>query len=111
MKIAQYGIDHWHSLKEFDRSEEKYSELSVLSRQYRHYMRIHVASLLGLTHLLDYTMPGIKKQLASWNPKTGRDKLADFADQYWHYDNITKKSGKQFTEHYLKWAKKKGYQP
>ena len=111
MKIAQYGIDHWLSLVEYTDSEEVYKELSVLSRQYRHFMRVHVTSLQGLTHLLDYTMPGIKKELASWNNRTGRDKLSDFADQYWHYDNITKKSGKQFTEHYLKWAKKKGYQP
>ena len=110
MKIAQYGIDHWHSLVEHVSLEETYRELSILSRQYHHYMRLHVESLLSLTHLLDYTMPGIKKQLASWNPKTGRDKLADFADQYWHYDNITKKSETRFIEHYLKWAKKKGYQ-
>ena len=97
MKIAQYGIDHWLSLVEYIDSEEVYKELSVLSRQYRHFMRVHVTSLQGLKHLLDYTMPGIKKELASWNNRTGRDKLSDFVDQYWHYDNITKKSGKQFT--------------
>ena len=28
---------------------------------------------------------------------------------YWHFDNITKKSEKQFLESYSKWAKKKGY--
>ena len=111
MKIAQYGIDHWISLVEYIDSEEVYEELSILSRQYRHFMRVHVTSLQGLTHLLDYTMPGIKKEFASWSNRTGRDKLADFADQYWHYNNITKKSEKQFTEHYLKWAKKKGYLP
>lgn len=111
MKIAQYGIDHWPSLAEHVDSEKIYNELSILSRQYRHFMRVHVTSLQGLTHLLDYTMPGIKKELTSWNNRTGRDKLADFVDQYWHYDNITKKSEKQFIEHYLKWAKKKGYLP
>jgi len=108
MKIVHsYLIENVHSYIDIN----MYKELSVLSRQYRHFMRVHVTSLQGLTHLLDYTMPGIKKELASWNNRTGRDKLSDFADQYWHYDNITKKSGKQFTEHYLKWAKKKGYQP
>ena len=30
----------------------------------------------------------------------------DFAEEYWHYDNITKKSEKQFIDSYLKWAKK-----
>jgi transposase len=32
-----------------------------------------------------------------------------FVEEYWHYDNITKKSEKQFIGSYLKWAKKKGY--
>ena len=61
MTIAKYGLDNWDELKDFDRSEDKYRELTLLSRQYRHYMRIHVASLQELTHILDYTMPGIKK--------------------------------------------------
>lgn len=30
-------------------------------------------------------------------------------EEYWHYDNITKKSEEQFIESYLKWAKEKGY--
>ena len=54
-------------------------------------------------------MPGIKQQLNTWNPESGKDKLSDFVEQYWHYDIITKKSEHQFVESYLKWAKKKGY--
>lgn len=64
---------------------------------------------MELTHLLDYTMPGIKTLLQGWNERNGKDKLGDFAEEYWHYDNITKKSEKQFIDSYLKWAKKKGY--
>lgn len=107
--IANYGIEHWYALKDFVASEDKYNELSILSRQYRHYMRLHVASLQELTHVLDYAMPGIKNQLNSWNPENGKDKLADFVEKYWHYDNICKKSERQFVESYLNWAKKKGY--
>ena len=62
-----------------------------------------------LTNMLDYTMPGIKSLLKGWKESTGKDKLADFVEEYWHYDNITKKSEKQFVNNYLKWAKKKGY--
>ena len=90
MLIAKYGLDHWDELKEFVNSDDTYEELTLLSRQYRHYMRVHVASLLELTHILDYTMPGIKKELNSWDPDNGKDKLSDFVEQYWHYDNITK---------------------
>ncbi|SCJ10362.1 hypothetical protein [Blautia ammoniilytica] len=66
-------------------------------------------SVLELTHLLDYTMPGIKTLLKGWNETNGKDKLGDFVEEYWHYDNITKKSEEQFIESYLKWAKEKGY--
>ena len=107
--IAQYGLSNWYSLKDYTDSEDRYRELSILSRQYRHYMEIHISLLQGLTHLLDYAMPGIKQQLSTWNPENGKDKLSDFVEQYWHYDIITRKSEHQFVESYLKWAKKKGY--
>lgn len=77
-------------------------ELKPLGRQYRHYMRMRVESVLELTHLLDYTMPGIKTLLKGWNETNGKDKLGDFGEEYWHYDNITKKSEEQFIESYLK---------
>lgn len=54
-------------------------------------------------------MKGIKALLKGWNETNGKDKLSDFAEEYWHYDNITKKSEKQFINNYLKWAEKKGY--
>ena len=109
MIIAKYGLDNWDALKDYASSEDKYRELTLLSRQYRHYMRIHVASLQELTHILDYTMPGIKSAFGSWNPENGKDKLSDFVEKYWHYDNIRSKSERQFVESYLAWAKKKGY--
>ena len=109
MIIAKYGLDNWDELKDYVSSEDKYRELTLLSRQYRHYMRIHVASLQELTHILDYTMPGAKKEFSSWDPENGKDKLSDFAEKYWHYDNIRSKSERQFVESYLAWAKKKGY--
>lgn len=107
--ISHYGIDHWYRLKEYEAQENIYTELKLLGRQYCHYMRMRVESVLELTHLLDYTMPGIKTLLQGWNERNGKDKLGDFAEKYWHYDNITKKSEKQFIDSYLKWAKKKGY--
>lgn len=107
--ISNYGIDHWYRLKEYELEESIYAELKLLGRQYRHYMRMRVESVLELTHLLNYTMPGIKTLLKGWNETNGKDKLGDFVEEYWHYDNITKKSEEQFIESYLKWAKEKGY--
>ena len=107
--IANYGIDFWYHLSDFKGSEEHYLELRLLGRQYRQYMKFRVENVLALANMLDQTMPGIKTLLCDWNKYTGKDKLGDFAYDYWHFDNITKKSEKQFLESYSKWAKKKGY--
>lgn len=107
--IASYGIDNWFHLQECKCSEETYTELKFLGRRYAHYMHLHVAGLQELTHILDRTMPGIRKLLKSWNEATGKDKLGDFVEKYWHYDNITSKSHEEFSIEYLEWAHEKGY--
>lgn len=72
-------------------------------------MELHIKSLLELTHMLDYTMPGIKGEFKSWNESNGRDKLSDFVEKYWHYDNITSMSEEEFAEDYIQWAKSRKY--
>lgn len=109
MMIAGYGIDYWYSLKDIQISQDVYAELQIISRQYRHHMQLRISALHGLTHLLDYTMPEIKREFGSWNEGSGKDKLGDFVDKYWHYDNITKMSEIKFIAHYCNWAEKKGY--
>ncbi|HEX3028976.1 MAG TPA: IS110 family transposase [Clostridia bacterium] len=108
-RIASYGLDNWCHLVEFDAGKKRYQELKLLSRQYSHYMKMRIESVLSLTSLLDSTMPGITKVLPGWKIETEKDKLSDFVEEFWHYDLITEKSEKQFTEKYVKWAKKKGY--
>ena len=49
--ISNYGIDHWYRLKDYEAEESVYAELKLIGRQYRHYMRMRVESVLGLTHL------------------------------------------------------------
>lgn len=107
--IATYGIDKWFNLRPFDWQESIYAELKLLGRQYRFFMESRIEHLLNLTHLLDYTMPGIKQCFHSWSESSGKDKLCDFVEEYWHYDNITKHSEAKFIVHYKRWAKKKGY--
>lgn len=107
--IANYGIEHWFTMEEFQASGDVYGELKLLGQQYRHYMKLHIMSLHELTHILDYTMPGIKKMLASWNEENRKDKLSDFVERFWHYDEITKMSESEFIEKYKDWAKEKKY--
>lgn len=107
--IANYGIDFWYHLKDYEQSSEIYEELRLLGRQYRSYMKLRVENMLSLTHLLDYTMPGVKTLFSSWNKTSKKDKLADFADEYWHFDNITKMTEELFIDTYSCWEKQKGY--
>lgn len=107
--IANYGIDFWVRLKNYEMNEGVYQELKILGRQYSHYMRMKIESIQSLAHLLDYTMPGIKGLLKGWNEVNRKDKLSDFVEEYWHFDNITNKTEKQFINSYLRWAQKKGY--
>ncbi len=109
IKIANYGIDNWFRLEEYQVTDEIYSELKLLGRQYIHYIKMRIESKLTLTNMLDKTMPGIKSLLKNNSENPERDKLNDFVEGYWHFDNITKKSEKQFINSYLKWTKKKGY--
>ncbi|NRT35886.1 transposase [Clostridium beijerinckii] len=110
IKIANYGLDNWFHLINHESSEEIYVQLRLLGRQYGHYIKLRIESKLSLTTMLDYTMPGIKTMLKSRLDKPEKDKLNDFIEEYWHYDNITKKSENQFISNYKNWAKKKGYQ-
>lgn len=109
IKIASYGLDNWFHLMDHETSEESYVQLRLLGRQYAHYIKLRIESKLSLTTMLDYTMPGIKTLLKSRSDKPEKDKLNDFVEEYWHFDNITSKSQKRFITSYKSWAKKKGY--
>ena len=107
--IANYGIEKWFKLQKHESDEETYAELKLLGRRYRFYMELHVKSLQELTHMLDYTMPGIKDMFNSWNEVNNKDKLSDFVERFWHFDQITSLSRDSFIQEYLEWAQQNKY--
>lgn len=110
IRIANYGIDHWFSMTAYCPPDEIYKELKLLGRQYEQYVRLKVCCKIQLANLLDGVMPGIKSILQGTVPAySTKDKLCDFVEKYWHYDNIKKMSEKQFLSDYEKWTKRKGY--
>ena len=110
VRIANYGIDHWFSMTAYCPPDEVYEELKLLGRQYEQYVRLKVSCKIQLANLLDGVMPGIKTILQGTVPAySTKDKLCDFVEKYWHYDNIRWMSEKQFLSDYTKWTKKKGY--
>nr|WP_251389686.1 IS110 family transposase [Mediterraneibacter agrestimuris] len=98
-----------YAMKKYESNEEIYAELKLLGRRYRHYMEQHVRALQELIHVLDYTMPGIKKLLKSWNEANNKDKLSDFVDVFWHFDTITSMSREDFLSAYMEWARERKY--
>lgn len=107
--IANYGIEKWYKLQEYKSDEEVYAELKLLGRRYQHYMELHISALQELTHILDYTMPGIKNLLKSWNEANNKDKLSDFVEVFWHFDAIVSMSQEDFVLAYAQWAKERKY--
>lgn len=107
--IANYGIEKWYKLQNYDKDEAIYAELKLLGRRYRFYMELHIKALQELTHMLDYTMPGLKTKFNSWDEKNNKDKLSDFVERFWHYDLITGMSRDDFVVAYCEWAKEKKY--
>ena len=111
MAIAQYTVEKWNRLKEYQRADNEYAAMKALSRQYLSYMKPHVILTQNLDHLIDQVMPGIKKEFDGYDSVTGKDRLADFLEEFRHYDYITTLGPKKFEERFKKWSQKKGYHP
>ena len=109
-RIANYGIDHWFRLEEYQPPEAVYEELRLLGRQYYQYNRMNTQCKVRLNNILDRTMPGLRPLFgASYAQVRGKDKLCDFVSVYWHHDCITKMSKTKFVQSFNAWTKKKGY--
>ena len=108
--IANYGIDYWYKLQPYVEKDTRYEQLRLLSRQYNQYINMRVKCKLALLNLLEQAMPQITTLLENDSQDIKRDKLNAFVKKYWHYDNITKFTQRQFIANYNQWAKKEGYQ-
>lgn len=111
LKLASYSIDNYRHLVNYSTDDEVYSQLRILSRQYLHYVNVLANAKVNLTDMLDRTLPGLKPLLKSNTRTTGKNKLCDFVEKFWHCDVITNMSENKFISTYVQWAKKKGYHP
>jgi transposase len=109
IKIANYGLDHWFHLVDYNPTATIYEELKVLNKQYLSYLSMRIHAKQTLTNILDRTMPGIKSQLMNRSDVPDRDKLCDFVKEYWHFDNVTCMTESEFIISYNDWAKTNGY--
>ncbi|MGN1124275.1 MAG: IS110 family transposase [Eubacterium sp.] len=104
--IAMYGLTYWSELEEFKPANEVYAELRTLSRQYDNTIALLVGARSNFANLINNVMPGLDKMLADGNKS---NRTIAFVEHYVHFENITKKSEKQFINDVMKWKTKKGY--
>lgn len=111
MKIANYALTFWDSLRQYTPEDETREMLKVQSRLYERTTDSSVVLRNGLISLLDQTFPDANKLFASSNRTvSGHYKWVDFVKRFWHKDCVAGVSLKAFSEIYAKWCAREGYQ-
>lgn len=106
LKIATYALEKSYLLKPHSSTEQKYSDLKLLARQYNQRVETLITNKVHLVNHLDETMPGITKILTlnTRNPETSFVML--FIKKYKSFDYICKMGKTRFLESYEKLANK-----
>lgn len=109
VKIAQYAIDNWDTLREYIPVDIIRYELKTLNRQFLLASKNRTACSNNLIALLEQTYPGLRSHFESPVREDGSQKWVDFAKTFWHLDCVRKSSLSAFTERYRKWCSRHGY--
>ena len=109
IKLASYAIDHWLALPKFTPEEDARLMLKNCYRQYEQYSKLRTMLGNNLISLLDQTFPGINRFFTSPRRADGSEKWIDFVADFWHYECVCTLTQKAFTQRYLKWCRKNGY--
>lgn len=106
LKIACYGSERWHKLIKYTPSDEIYSELRFLSRQYDEQMALKVMKKIHLSGLIEVTFPGLKK---IFNGDSVYMLMLDVYKKYYHPSLVLSKSKSSFIKDVEKISKKTGH--
>lgn len=109
VKIANYGLSNWTSLKRYTPEDDTRLLLKTCNRQYNQYMKLKIALKNNLIALLDRTFPGANTFFTSPARADGHEKRVNFAAKFWHCEHVRKLTKAQFTDRYNKWCSKSGY--
>ena len=109
VKIANYALDRWMSLKRYTPEDDTRLLLKTCNRQYNQYMKLKVSLKNCLIAILDQTFPGVNTMFSSPVRADGSEKWIDFAQRFWHCEVVASMSKTEFAEQYNKWYLKHGY--
>lgn len=106
LKIACYGSERWHKLIKYTPSDEIYSELRFLSRQYDEQMTLKVMKKIHLSGLIEVAFPGLKK---IFKGDSVYMLMLDVYKKYYHPSIVLSKSKSSFIKDVEKISKKTGH--
>lgn len=109
VKIANYALDRWMSLKRYTPEDDIRLLLKTCNRQYNQYMKLKVSLKNGLIAILDQTFPCVNTMFSSPARADGSEKWVDFVERFWHCEVVSSMSKTKFTEQYNRWCLKHGY--
>jgi transposase len=108
IRIARYVLEKAYLLKPHVVSDQKYSDLKFLSRQYQQSIFLKTKARIQLNNLLDEIMPSIPKLFASNNAISPTQNLfLDFIEKYESFDKIRNIGEKRFINSFTKFAVKR----
>ena len=107
--IAKFGLDKWDELRQYEPMDTIRYQLKTLNTQFQLASKSKTAFTNNLIALLEQTYPGIRKHLTSPARSDGSEKWVDYVGTFWHIDCVQKLSLNAFTERYLKFCRKHGY--
>ena len=110
LKIAEYCLSKWNRLERHNPESELRKTLKIYNRQLAEYMKIKAMLKNNFIALTDQVFPGVNKLFTSQaRGLDGHEKWVDFAARFWHCECVSSISVHIFSEIYLKWCRKHGY--
>lgn len=109
MKLANYALDRWTQLPQYQPQEDTRLLLKTTYRQYQQTNKTLTMQKNNLITLLDITFPGVNSLFSSPMRDDGSEKWVDFVGTFWHSQCVASRSEKVFQGQYKTWCKKHGY--
>lgn len=109
VKLANYGLDHWTTLPRYIPEDDTRLMLKNCYRQYQQYSKLQTMLKNNLISLLDTTFPGVNRLFNGPPRADGSEKWVDFVAEFWHCQQVSRRSETAFSNRYLKWCRKHGY--
>jgi len=101
-------LEKSYLLKPHTAADQKYADLTFLSRQYQQTVSLRIKARIQLNNLLEEIMSGIKNIFSSNNaPSPTQNLFLDFEEKYESFDRIRNMGEKLFINSYTKFATKR----